>query len=89
LITDDPIAKASALRERATRAKREAFAALADPDREFLRSVADVFGKPVAITIRFADGGRYDGGKFRNAQDYADFNRRADVLHQKFVRGES
>ena len=85
--TPDPIAKAEALRERATRAKRDAFAALDEPDRTFLRSVAETFGKPDAITIRFADGGRYDGGTFRNAQDYADFEQRADVLHQRFLRG--
>ena len=67
--------------------KRQAYERLAEPDRAFLRSVADLFGKPDAITIRFADGGRYDGGKFRNAQDYDDFEQRADVLHQRFLRG--
>lgn len=87
--TPDPIAKAEALRERAASSKRDAFAALAEPDRTFLRSVAETFGKPDAICIRFADGSRYDGGTFRNAKDYDDFPQRADVLHQKFVRGES
>lgn len=66
--------------------RQSAFERLGEPDRTFLRSVADLFGKPDAITIRFEDGGRYDGGKFMNAQDYADFEQRADVLHQRFVR---
>lgn len=69
--------------------KRDAFERLHEPGRAFLLAVADTFGRPDAITIRFADGTRYDGGTFRNAQDYADFQQRADVLHQKFVRGES
>lgn len=69
--------------------RADAFAALAEPDRTFLRSVAETFGKPDAICIRFADGRRYDGGTFRSAQDYPDFQQRADVLHQKFVRGEA
>lgn len=68
--------------------RHDAYERLAEPDRAFLRAVADVFGKPVAIAIRFADGRRYDGGKFRNAQDFDDFEQRADVLHQRFVRGE-
>lgn len=65
--------------------KPEAFAALADHDRAFLRAVADTFGKPDAITICFADGGRYDGGKFRNAQDYDDFRPRSELLHQRWL----
>lgn len=65
--------------------RQDAFERLREPDRAFLRSVADTFGKPVAIAIRFRDGSRYDGGAFRNAQDYDDFEQRADVLHQRWL----
>ena len=88
----DPLTKAKALQSRAMSAKADAFSKLRECDKQqamFLRAVADTFGKPDAIAIRFADGRRYDGGAFSNAQDYADFQRRSDVLHQKFVRGES
>jgi hypothetical protein len=39
----------------------------------FLQDIAAVFGKPRAVAIRFADGERYDGGRFLAAQDYSDF----------------
>lgn len=69
--------------------KPDAFAALSEPDRVFLRAIADTFGKPDAICIRFSDGRRYDGGTFMSAQDYPDFRQRADVLHQRFLQGQA
>lgn len=53
--------------------RTEAFEALPDEHQAFLRDVADAFGKPVAIAIRFRGGERYDGGRFLAAQDYPDF----------------
>lgn len=46
--------------------------------------VAEVFGKPAAIRIRFGDGTVYRGGHFTPAQDFRDFGKRLKCALQRF-----
>lgn len=64
--------------------KREAFELLAPQEKDFMRSVADCFGKPAAVSIRFKDGRQFKAGIFKPAQSFSDYHERCPApLYQR------
>lgn len=59
--------------------KRTAFDRLKieSPDAaDFISQIANAFGRPIAIIIKFRDGDLFRSGRFLAAQDYPDFKKR-------------
>lgn len=76
MLEDRILAIAEQHRAQAVDEKRAAFSALPADHQTFARLVAQIFGRPAAVSIRFADGRRYDQGVFMTAQAFPDFDKR-------------
>ena len=56
--------------------KRAAFARLPESHQRLLRQIAEMFGRPVAVQIRYEDGQMYASGAFVSAMEFDDFRAR-------------